>query len=131
MARRPARKQPSSTQRCAGVLSRVAYRHALLSGLDVAPLLAQARLTLEEIKNRNTRIGVINQIKFVGLVATALGDELLGFHLVDDFDFREIGLLYYVAASADIFGSAMGRGERYIKIQNDGVRFVVLTRKSI
>ncbi len=128
---RPARKQPSSTRRCAGVLSRVAYRYALLRGVDVAPLLEQAGLTLEEIKNRNVRIGVVNQIKFVGLVAAALGDELLGFHLVDNFDFREIGLLYYVAASAETLGSALSRVERYIKIQNDGVRFEILKRKSI
>jgi AraC-like DNA-binding protein len=128
---RPARKQTSSTQRCAGVLSRVAYRDALLRGVDVAPLLEQAGLTLEQIKNPNVRIGVVNQIKFVGLIAAALGDELLGFHLVDDFDFREIGLLYYVAASAGTLGEALRRVERYIKIQNDGVRFEVLRRKSI
>jgi AraC-like DNA-binding protein len=128
---RPARRHPGPTRRCAGVFSRVAYRYATGRGIEVAPLLEQAGLTQEEIENRNARIGVVNQIKFVGLVATALGDELLGFHLVDDFDFREIGLLYYVAASAATLGAALGRVERYIKIQNDGVRFEVLKRKSI
>jgi AraC-like DNA-binding protein len=113
------------------VLSRVAYRFGERRGIEVAPLLEQAGLTQEEIKDRNARIGVINQIKFVGLVATALGDELLGFHLVDNFDPREIGLLYYVAASADTLGVALDRVERYIKIQNDGVRFEVLKQKSI
>ncbi|MGA8616192.1 MAG: AraC family transcriptional regulator ligand-binding domain-containing protein [Xanthobacteraceae bacterium] len=113
------------------MLSRVAYRHALRSGVEVASLLEQAGLTLREIEDRNARIGVVNQIKFVGLVATALGDELLGFHLADDFDFREIGLLYYVAASADTLGTALARLERYVKIQNDGVRFEVLKRRSI
>jgi AraC-like DNA-binding protein len=128
---RTARKQSGSPRRCGGVLSRVAYRHAVRSGIAAAPLLEQAGLTLREIEDRNARIGVVNQIKFVGLVATALGDELLGFHLADDFDFREIGLLYYVAASAETLGSALARVERYIKIQNDGVRFEVLKRKSI
>ena len=126
---RPARKQPGSTRRCAGVLSRVAYGYALSRGVDVAPLLEKAGLTQEEIKNRNARIGVVNQIKFVGLIASALGDELLGFHLTDGFNFGEIGLLYYVAASAATLGAALKRVERYIKIQNDGVRFEVVKKK--
>jgi AraC-like DNA-binding protein len=128
---RAARKQPSSTRRCAGVLSRVAYKYALDRGVEVEPLLEKAGLTQKEIDNPKLRIGVVNQIKFVGLVAIALGDELLGFHLADDFDPGEIGLLYYVAASAATLGDALDRVERYIKIQNDGVRFKLLKKKSI
>jgi AraC-like DNA-binding protein len=128
---RQARKHPGPIRRCAGVLSRVAYRYGARNGVDIASLLEQAGLTQEEIKNRNARIGVINQIKFVGFVATALGDELLGFHLADDFDFGEIGFLYYVAASADTLGAALARVERYIKIQNDGVRFEIIKRRSV
>jgi AraC-like DNA-binding protein len=124
-------KKQRSSPRCAGVLSRVAYQYAKRHGVDVADLLRQAGLTQEVIADRSARLGVSNQIRFVELVATALGDELLGFHLVEDFDFREIGLLYYVAASADTFGSALSRIERYIKIQNDGVRFEVIRGKSI
>jgi AraC-like DNA-binding protein len=107
----PARKQPSSTRRCAGVLSRVAYRYALSRGVDVAPLLEKAGLTQQEIGNPKLRIGV------------------LGFHLADDLKFGEIGLLYYVAASAATLGAALKRVERYIKIQNDGVRFEVVKKK--
>jgi len=66
---RQARKNPGPTRRWAGVLSRVTYRFGESSGVDVAPLLEQAGLTREEIDDRNARIGVINQIKFVGLVS--------------------------------------------------------------
>jgi AraC-like DNA-binding protein len=128
---RPAKKQPSSSRRCAGVLSRIAYRHAVRRGVEVASLLAQAGLTQRDIEDRSATIGVVNQIKFVELVAAKLGDELLGFHLVEDFDFREIGLLYYVAASADTFGGALSRIERYAKIQNDGVDFKVIKGKTV
>jgi AraC-like DNA-binding protein len=128
---RPARKHPSSSRRCAGVLSRIAYRYAERRGVEVAPLLTQAGLTQRDVEDRSATIGVVNQIKFVDLVAAALGDELLGFHLAEDFDLREIGLLYYVAASADTFGSALGRVERYIKIQNDGVDFEVIKGKTL
>jgi len=128
---RPAKKQSGSSRRCAGVLSRIAYRYAELRGVEVAPLLKQAGLAQELIEDRSAKIGVINQIKFVELIAAALGDELLGFRLVGDFDFREIGLLYYVAASADTFGSALSRVERYIRIQNDGVDFEILKGKTL
>jgi AraC-like DNA-binding protein len=128
---RPARKQPGSSQRCAGVLSRIAYRYAARRGVEVAPLLAQAGLTQKDIEDRSATIGVVNQIKFVELVAAKLADEFLGFQLAKDFDLREIGLLYYVAASADTFGGALSRVERYIKIQNDGVDFKVIKGKTL
>lgn len=123
--------QSRSHRTCAGILSRIAWRRAEREGVDVGPLLARAGLTKDIIADRSVRIGVINQIAFVELVAEALGDELLGFHLAEDLDFREIGLLYYVAASADTAGTALRRAERYIKIQNDGVRFKVTRGKSV
>ena len=127
----PAQSQDRSLRRCAGVLSRVAHLHAKRHGIDTAPLLERAGLSAELLGDPSARLGVANQIKFVELIAAALGDELFGFHLVGDFDFREIGLLYYVAASADTFGSALRRVERYIKIQNDGVRLKVSRGKTV
>jgi hypothetical protein len=42
---------------------------------------------------------------FLDLVAKALGDDLLGFHLAQNFDLRMIGLLYYVLASSETLGN--------------------------
>ena len=128
---RPAPCQDKTLRRCAGVLSRVVYRHAESHGIDTEPLLKCAGLTDELIADPDATIGVANQIRFVELVAAKLGDELLGFHLTEDFDPREIGLLYYAAASADTLGNALNRVERYIKIQNDGVRLKISRGKSI
>lgn len=127
----PVQSQDRSLRRCAGVLSRVAYLYAKRHGIDTAPLIERAGLTAELLGDPSARLAVANQIKFVELVAAALGDELFGFHLAGDFDFREVGLLYYVAASADTFGSALRRIERYIKIQNDGVRLKVSRGKTV
>jgi hypothetical protein len=121
----PAASHDRSLRRCAGVRARVAYLHAKRHGIDTAPPIESAGLTAALIVDPSARLGVANQIKFVELVAAALGDELCGFHLAEDFDFREVGLLYYVAASADTLGDALNRVERYIKIQNDGVRLKV------
>jgi len=126
-----AQSQDRSQRRCAGVLSRAAYLHAKRHGIDTEPLIERAGLTTELIADPSARLDVTCQIKFVELVAAALGDELLGFHLTRDFDFREAGLLYYVAASADTFGSALRRLERYFKIQNDGVRLKVSKGKTV
>ena len=97
---------------CGGVISRLVYACAKRKGVDVLPLLDQSGLTEDLIKDKNAQIGVANQIKFVELVAEALGDDLLGFHLAEDIDPREMGLLYYVAASADTMGEALRRVER-------------------
>ncbi len=121
----------ASSRRCAGVLSRLAYRHAKAKGIDVVPLVVQAGLSIDVIEDPTATLGVINQIKFVELVAEVLGDKLLGFHLAGGVDFREMGLLYYVAASADTLGDALRRVERYVKIQNDGVRLRVSKGKSL
>lgn len=126
-----AKKQVHPLRLCGGMLSRLAYRHAERAGVAVAPLLAQAGLTAAVVGERNARIGVADQIKFVGLVAEALGDRSLGFHLAYDHDLRELGLLYYVAASADTLGNALRRMERYIDIQNEGVKTTVGRRQAV
>ncbi len=128
---RSAQNQGRLSRQCGGLLARVAYLHAKRHGIDTEPLIKSAGLTTELIEDPSATIGVANQIKFVDLIAKALGDELLGFNLGANFDFREIGLLYYVAASADTLGNSLSRLERYVKIQNDGVRFKVTKGKSV
>lgn len=112
-------------QHCHGILTRLAYRHAQRAGVNVLPLIEQAGLSIEAVNNQNAAIGVTNQIKFVALVADALGDPLLGFNLARDAELREIGLLYYAMASAETFGDALLRLERYIHLGNEGVELKV------
>ena len=61
------------------------------------------------------------QIGFVELIADALQDDFLGFHLARDCDLREIGLLYYVLESSELLGDALRRAERYSTIVNEGI----------
>jgi hypothetical protein len=108
-------------RRCGGLLSRLAYARGLEEGADVEVFLQQARLTFRQIKNEDIQLGVQNQIKFVELVANATGDPLLGFHLAYSYDLREIGLLYYVIASAETLLGSLQRVARYSAVANDGV----------
>src|SRR5262249_23398465 len=104
-----------------GGIARLAYARARAAGLDVDPLLSQASLTREQIEDSGLRLRVRDQIKFLNLVADALPDDLLGFHLAQVCELRAIGLLYYVAASSDTLGEVLKRASRYSTIVNEGV----------
>ena len=104
-----------------GGLSRLAYARARASGIEVELLLKKAGLTDQQIIDPFTRIIVRRQIRFLDLVADALQDELLGFHLAQALEFRGFGLLYYVAASSETIGNALGRVARCCSITNEAV----------
>ena len=130
MSKRPP-KQVGRIPRAAGVMARLAYERARSSGVRVGPLLKQAGLTRHQIQERNTPLRVRDQIKFLALVAQALGDDLLGFHLAQHYDLREGGLLYYVMASSESLLELLQRGARYSSIVNEGAAQECLDGKEI
>jgi AraC-like DNA-binding protein len=105
----------------AGTLSRLAYNRAKAAGIDVALLMVKAGVTRQQVEADSIRVTVPGQIKFIELVANASHDDFLGFHLAQSCDLREMGFLYYVAASSDTLGDALRRLERYGAIANEGV----------
>lgn len=113
----PLAMPPSAT----GALARLVVTRTVASGIDVGPLLCQAGLSERQIKDPDARIGAANQAALVGLIAEALGDDLFGFHVGQAFDLREIGLLYYVMASAPTLRVALARAERYGAITNEAI----------
>jgi AraC-like DNA-binding protein len=118
-------KQISTLRSCGGFLSRIAYARARRDGVDVAPLLLRSGLTASAIKDKDVPLGVRNQIRFVELIAEALDDPILGFRLAHAYDPREIGLLYYVAASTETMWDSLLRVERYSAVANDGISVTV------
>jgi AraC-like DNA-binding protein len=89
--------------------------------VEPGPLLAKAGLTLHQIEDSDVRVGVREQIGFLNVAAGVLQDPLLGFHLAQRPDLRELGLLYYVLASSDLLSEALRRGARYSSIVNEGI----------
>ena len=82
--------------RAAGILARIAYGYAAEAGIRLGPLLRRAGLTREQVQEGAAPIRVRDQIEFVNLLATALGDDLLGFLVrrragVGDFGAASIG----------------------------------------
>ena len=108
---------PSAT----GGIARLVVARLREAGVQPAPLLSRAGLTVEQIDDRSARLKVQSQIRFLELGAEALQDDCLGFHLVQDYELREIGLFYYVLASSGSIADALGRAERYSGIVNEGI----------
>lgn len=104
-----------------GGLARLAYGRALRAGVELKPLLKKAGLTEQQMKDGRIRLAVNHQIQFLNVVANALRDEFLGFRLAQLLDLRELGLIFYVAASSDTLGDALQRTARYSSIVNEGL----------
>ncbi|WP_342737278.1 AraC family transcriptional regulator ligand-binding domain-containing protein [Bradyrhizobium sp. B117] len=108
---------PSAT----GGIARLVWARLRAAGIEADGLLSRAGLTLKQIEDRKARLSVESQIRFLELGAEALQDDSLGFHLARDFDLREIGLLYYVAASSGTIAEAFAKAERYCRLANEGI----------
>ena len=108
---------PSAT----GAMSRLAFMKARAAGVALEPLLKAADLTLQQMQDLRVRIPVRSQIKFLKAVADAMEDDYLGFHLAQQFDLKQVGLLYYVMASSDNLADALMRGARYSSLINEGI----------
>ena len=114
-----------------GAITRLACLYADDKRVEIDRLLREVGLSRRQIHDRNVRIDVRKQIAFLNLVAQAMGDPLLGFHLSQVFDLRMAGLLYYVPASSETLGEALQRVARYCSIVNDGIKLTFRSKKSI
>jgi AraC-like DNA-binding protein len=115
----------------AGGIARLAYARARRAGIELVPLLKRAGLTDQQVNDRGARLPVQHQIRFLNLVADALQDEFLGFHLAQRPDLRELGLLFYVAASSETLGDALRRVARYSSTVNEGLSLKCLEEDDI
>ena len=130
-SRRVGRPQFDKLPTATGGIARAAYARAMQARLDLDVLLKQSGLTSRQIQNAYLRIDVKQQIRFLNLVASMLPDEMLGFRLGQEFDLRELGLLYYVQASSDSLGEALRRLARYSALSNEGVQIRYLGDKRL
>jgi AraC-like DNA-binding protein len=114
-------KSLGSVPTAMGTITRLACTHLAEAGVSPEQLLAQAGLTVEQIKDHRARVNVECQIRLLNLAASAIDDELLGFHLALACDLRELGLLYYVPASSQTAGEGLRRLARYVSLINESL----------
>jgi hypothetical protein len=84
-----------------GGLSRLAVNRVRRAGIRVEPLLSRAGLTIDQVDDPEKRIDAGKQIAFLAVAADVLNDDFLDLSLAEEFDCRDLGLLYYVMASSD------------------------------
>ena len=104
-----------------GTATRLAAQRLRQAGIPLQPLLRRTGLSEFQIDTPDARIGVASQIAFLELAAAELVEPFLGFKVARDFDLRQTGLLFYVAASSETLGDALERVQRYSSIVNAGV----------
>jgi AraC-like DNA-binding protein len=107
--------------RASGGVSRAACAHARRAGIPLPGLLRSANLTIDQISDPGAPLAAANQVTLLNLIAGATRDELLGFHLAQRIELREMGFLYYVLASSQTLIEALQRAVRYSKLVNEGV----------
>jgi AraC-like DNA-binding protein len=118
----PPAKSLSAIPSSAGLMTRLACARAKATGIDLPPLLQRVRLSVQDIADESIRLNVATQIQSLNVLAEALNDRLLGFHLGQDMDLRRTGFLYYAAASSDLLGHALQGLARCATTLNEGVR---------
>src|SRR5215216_3780339 len=75
--------------------------------------------------------GCAIKIKFLNLLAIILDDDLLGFHLAQTTNIRDLGLLYYVFASSEVLIDALQRAARYSSIVNEGISLKCIDGRAV
>jgi AraC-like DNA-binding protein len=114
-----------------GTNVRLAYEMARKRGIELGPLLARSGLTVAQIQEKDFRIAMTSQIAFLDIAAKALADHWLGFHLAQLPDLRELGMLYYVAASSENLDEALQRLSRYTSIASEGLSMRYLNHTAV
>jgi AraC-like DNA-binding protein len=114
-------KQLADLPTVQGGLTRLAANRVRKAGIKLEPLLSGVGLTIDQIENPEQRIHARNQIAFLETAAEALEDDFLGLSLAEEFDCRDLGLLYYVMESSGTLGDALERASRYSRITNEAI----------
>ncbi len=103
-----------------GLAARLAVAQLERRCIDPAPLLKRSGMSRAALANRQ-RVKVKSEFDFLERVSVAIADDWLGLTLASEFDLREIGMLYYVAASSQRFDDALIRLDRYERVANEAL----------
>jgi AraC-like DNA-binding protein len=121
----------SSIPTATGGVARLACARLRDAGIDPAPVIAGAGLTVQEIEDDKRRLDANTQVMVLELAANELQDDCFGFHLARDFELGRIGLVYYVMASSEHLADALENAQRYCAINNEGVRLKISSQRGL
>lgn len=104
-----------------GGIARAACARARQAGIPLPPLLKGMEITIRDIDDSRTRLAARDQVKLLNQLADVIGDDLLGLHIAEAAELRDLGLLFYVMASSATLLEALQRAVRYSTLGNEGV----------
>jgi AraC-like DNA-binding protein len=112
-----------------GVAARETLYFLDRKGFDAEPLLSEAELSRSRLTDDPGGVSVGSQHRFLELAASETNDPLLGLHVAAEMDLRDIGLLYYLIASAGTVTEALEYLQRYAATMNEEVRLDISQEK--
>ena len=112
-----------------GVAAREALSYLDRHRIDAEQLLLKAELSRAQLTKNPGGVSVASQHRFLELAATETGDSLLGLHVAAEMDMRNIGILFYLAASSVTVAEALERLARYSATTNEQIRLAIARQK--
>jgi AraC-like DNA-binding protein len=96
--------------------------------VDAEPLLLKAELSRAQLTQDPVGTSAVSQHRFLELAAVEADDPLLGLHVAAAMDLREIGLLFYLAASSGTVAEALEHLAEYAATTTEEIRLEISPR---
>jgi len=101
-----------------GIAARETLFYLDRHGIDAEPLLSKVELSRSQLAQDAKGVSVAAQHQFLELATIETEDPLLGLHVAAEVDLRDIGLLFYLAASS----ATEEKGARVVAVRGPGGR---------
>src|SRR5881394_720813 len=107
-----------------GIAARETLRYLDIKGIDAEPLLSKSELSRVQLTQDPGKLSAASQHRFLELAAVEADDPLLGLHAAA-MDLREIGLLFYLAASSATVAEALEHLAEYAATTTEEIRLEI------
>jgi AraC-like DNA-binding protein len=108
-----------------GIAARETLRYLDRKGIDAEPLLSKSELSRVQLTQDPGKLSAASQHRFLELAAVEADDPLLGLHAAAAMDLREIGLLFYLAASSATVAEALEHLAEYAATTTEEIRLEI------
>jgi AraC-like DNA-binding protein len=108
-----------------GIAARETLVYLDRKGINAEPLLLRAELSRAQLTKDPVGTSAASQHRFLELAAIETDDPLLGLHVAAAMDLREIGLLFYLAASSATVAEALEHLAEYAATTTEEIRLSI------
>jgi AraC-like DNA-binding protein len=112
-----------------GIAARETLRYLDRKGINADQLVSTAELSRAQLTENPSGVSAVSQHRFLELAAAETDDPLLGLHVAAEMDLRELGLLFYLAASSATVGEALEQLAQYAATTTEEIRLEILPKE--